>query len=202
VGCSAGPDVISSEATSFMHNSATQYGSVARFLHWAIAILIIVTLPCAWVMTNSGPGPLQNFLFVVHESIGLTVLALAILRVIWRLVEPPPPLPASVPPGQALLAHLNHWLLYLLLFLMPVSGYLSVVAGGYPLNFFGLFDVPRLVAKSDGLGKFTETAHFTLQYAVYALVLVHVAAALHHHWARHDGVLRRMWPARHAPAAE
>ena len=74
-----------------MHNSAAQYGSVARFLHWAIAILIIVTLPCAWVMTNSGPGPLQNFLFVTHESIGLTVLALAVLRVIWRLVEPPPP---------------------------------------------------------------------------------------------------------------
>jgi hypothetical protein len=98
LGRSAAPNVISSEATSFMHNSATQYGSVARFLHWAIAILIIVTLPCAWVMTNSGPGPLQNFLFVVHESIGLTVLALAVLRVIWRLVEPPPPLPASVKP--------------------------------------------------------------------------------------------------------
>jgi cytochrome b561 len=70
------------------------------------------------------------------------------------------------------------------------------------MNFFGLFDVPRLVAKSDGLAKFTETAHLTLQYAVYALVLMHVAAALHHHWVRHDGVLRRMWPARHVPAAE
>lgn len=182
--------------------TAPRNGSVARFLHWAIAILIIVTLPCAWVMTNSGSGPLQNFLFVVHESIGLTVLALAVLRVIWRLVEPPPPFPASVPPGQALLAHLNHWLLYFLLFLMPITGYLSVVAGGYPLNFFGLFDVPRLVAKSEGLGKFTETAHLTLQYAVYGLVLVHVAATLHHHWVRQDRVLRRMWPARQVSAAE
>ena len=85
---------------------------------------------------------------------------------------------------------------------MPITGYLSVIAGGYPMNFFGLFDVPRLVAKSEGLGKFMETAHLTLQYAVYALVLAHVAAALHHHWVRHDGVLRRMWPARHVPAAE
>ncbi len=184
-----------------MHNSAAQYGSVARFLHWAIAILIIVTIPCALVMTNSGPGPLQNFLFVTHESIGLTVLALAVLRILWRLVEPPPPLPASVPPGQALLAHLNHWLLYALLFVMPATGYLSVIAGGYPMNYFGLFDVPRLVAKNE-LGKFRETPHATLQYAIYALVLAHVAAALYHHVVRQDGVLRRMWPVRQVPAGE
>jgi cytochrome b561 len=85
---------------------------------------------------------------------------------------------------------------------MPVTGYLSVIAGGYPMNFFGLFDVPRLVAKSEALAKFTETAHLTLQYAVYALVLVHVAAALHHHLVRQDGVLRRMWPVRQVPAGE
>ena len=99
-----------------------------------------------------------------------------------------------MPAGRALIATVNHWLLYLLLFLMPVTGYLSVVAGGYPLNFFALFDVPRLVWKSEGLGKFTENAHLALQYAVYVLVLVHVAAALHHHLVQRDGVLRRMWP--------
>jgi cytochrome b561 len=185
-----------------MRDISTHYGAPARFFHWAIAILVIVTIPIAWAMLRVGEGPLQNLLFVVHESIGLSIFVLAVLRVVWRFVEPPPPLPASVPPGRALLAHINHWLLYLLLFLMPVTGYLSVVAGGYPLNFFALFDVPRLVGKSESLGKFTENAHLALQYAVYALVLVHVAAALHHHLVRRDGVLRRMWPGLRAASIE
>lgn len=177
-----------------MRDTPTQYGAPARFFHWAIAILVIVTIPIAWAMLRVGEGPLQNLLFVVHESIGLSIFVLAVLRVVWRFVETPPPLPASVPPGRALIARINHWLLYFLLFLMPVTGYLSVVAGGYPLNFFALFDVPRLVGKSESLGKFTENAHLALQYAVYVLVLVHVAAALHHHLVQRDGVLRRMWP--------
>src|SRR5258705_12707812 len=87
-----------------MRKSSRQYGSVARFFHWAIAILVIVTIPIAWTMLRIGEGPTQTLLFVVHESIGLTIFVLAILRVVWRFVEPPPPLPASIPPGQALLA--------------------------------------------------------------------------------------------------
>jgi cytochrome b561 len=183
-------------------NSATQYGSLARFLHWAIAVLIVVTIPCAWVMSHIGAGPTQNVLYVAHESIGLTVLALASLRLIWRLIDPPPPLPASVLPGKARLAHLNHQLLYLLLFLMPVSGYLFVIAGAYPMTYFALFDVPRLVGKNEDLSKLMETAHLSLQFAVYALVGLHVAAALHHHLVKRDGVLWRMWPVRRAPTVE
>ena len=178
-----------------MRNSPTQYGSLARFLHWAIAILIVVTIPCGVVMVRLGSGTAQNVLYVTHESIGLTILALAVLRLAWRLLDPPPPLPASMPPGQALLARLNHRLLYLLLFLMPASGYLFVIAGGYPMNYFKLFDIPRLVDKNEALSKLAETTHLGLQFAVYALVLGHVAAALHHHLVKHDGVLRRMWPA-------
>jgi cytochrome b561 len=177
-----------------MRNSPTQYGSLARFLHWAIAILVIVTIPIALTMLRVGEGPLQNTLFDLHEWIGLTIFALAVVRVVWRLVETPPPLPEGVPRFRALLARTNHWLLYLVLFLMPVTGYLSVVAGGYPLNYLGIAKVPRLVAKDEALGKFTENAHLALQYAVYALVLIHVAAALHHHLVKRDGVLRRMWP--------
>jgi cytochrome b561 len=195
MAASAGPAVTAStRQRARMRNTPTQYGALARFFHWAIAILVIVTIPIALTMLRVGEGPLQNLLFVVHESLGLSIFVLAILRVVWRFVEPPPPLPASVPAGRALIATVNHWLLYLLLFLMPVTGYLSVVAGGYPLNFFALFNVPRLVEKSESLGKFTESAHLALQYAVYVLVLIHVAAALHHHLVQRDGVLRRMWP--------
>jgi cytochrome b561 len=174
----------------------TQYGALARLFHWAIAALIVVTVPCGLVMSNIGPGPIQNTLYVSHESIGLTVLGLATLRLIWRFIDRPPPLPASVSPLQARAARLNHWLLYLLLFVMPASGYLLVIAGGYPMTYFALFDVPRLVDKNEQLSKLAESAHLTLQFAVYALVLLHVAAALHHHFVRRDGVLRRMWPER------
>jgi cytochrome b561 len=179
-----------------MSATPLHYGAPARFFHWAIAALIVVTVPCALVMTNIGAGPVQNTLYVAHESIGLTVLALATLRLIWRLVERPPPLPASVPPLQAQAARINHWLLYLLLFAMPATGYLLVIAGGYPMTFLALFDVPRLVDKSESLSKLMETGHLRLQFAVYALVFLHVAAALHHHFFKHDGVLRRMWPKR------
>ncbi len=179
-------------------NSPTQYGSIARFLHWATAILIIVTIPFGLIMVNIGPGTMQNVLYVTHESIGLPIVTLAVLRLIWRLADPPPPLPASIPPGQARLARINHQLLFLLLFLMPASGYLFVIAGGYPMNYFKLFDVPRLVDKNEGLSKLMETAHLSLQFAVYALVGAHVAAALHHHLVKRDGVLRRMWPERPA----
>jgi cytochrome b561 len=177
-----------------MAGNPTQYGAPARFFHWTIALLIVVTVPCAWVMTHIGPGAAQNLLYVSHESIGLTVLGLAVLRLSWRLVDRPPPLPASVKPAQALAARLNHWFLYLLLFAMPATGYLLVVAGGYPLNFFALFDVPRLVEKREDLAALAEAAHLSLQFALYALVVLHVVAALHHHFVTRDGVLRRMWP--------
>lgn len=179
-----------------LRNSPTQYGPFARFLHWTAAILVVMTIPAGVTMAHIGPGPAQNVLYVAHESIGLTILALATLRLAWRLADPPPPLPASVAPVQALLARLNHYLLYLLLFLMPATGYLFVIAGGYPMTWFALFAVPRLVGKNEGLSKLMETTHLGLQFAVYALVLAHVAAAFHHHLVRRDGVLRRMWPER------
>ena len=87
-----------------------------------------------------------------------------------------------------------HWLLYLVLFAMPVTGYLLVVAGDYPLTYFGLFDVPRFVGKHEPLSKFAESAHIALQWVIYALVAMHAGAALHHHFIRRNGVLRRMLP--------
>jgi cytochrome b561 len=183
-------------------NGSAQYGSLARFFHWAVALLVVATVPLAWAMLNLRSGPTQDLLFTIHQSIGLTIFALVVLRLAWRSANPPPPLPASVSPVQARLARLNHWLLYLVLVLMPVTGYLSVTAGGYPLSFFGLFDVPRLVAKGKSLAHLTEATHLALQYVIYALVVLHVAAALHHRWVKHDGVLRRMWPGRAAAPAE
>jgi cytochrome b561 len=174
--------------------SESGYDSGARFFHWLIAILVLAMIPMGLVMANSGPGTLQNVLYVSHESLGLTILALMLLRLLWRLTHRPPPPSAALNRFEIVASGANHWLLYLVLLAMPVSGYLFVVAGGYPLTYFDLAQIPRLMGKDKNFSELAETTHLTLQWAIYALVLLHAAAALHHHFIRRNDVLARMWP--------
>jgi cytochrome b561 len=173
-----------------------RYGAAARFFHWTTAALVLAMIPMGIVMIRLGRGTLQNVLFVTHESLGLTVFALTLLRLLWRLGHGAPPPSRALAPFEVQASRWNHALLYLLLLAMPVSGYLFVVWGGFPLNWFELAPVPRLVAKDEALGKIAEATHLALQWAVYALLLLHVAAALHHHFVRRNDVLRRMLPRR------
>jgi cytochrome b561 len=174
----------------------TQYGAGARFFHWTTAALVLLMIPMGIVMIRLDRGLLQNVLFVTHESLGLTVLALTLLRLAWRLGHGAPPPSRALAPYEVQASSANHALLYLLLLAMPVSGYLFVVWGGFPLTYFELATVPRLVDKDEPLSKLAQATHLTLQWAVYALVLVHAAAALHHHFVRRNDVFRRMWPRR------
>lgn len=171
-----------------------RYGPGARFFHWLIVILVLAMIPMGLVMANIAGGTLQNVLYVSHESLGLTILALMLLRLIWRLTHKPPPPSPALNHLEIVASGANHWLLYLVLLAMPVSGYLLVVAGGYPLTYFDLGQIPRLVAKDKNFSELAETVHLSLQWVIYALVLLHAAAALHHHFIRHNDVLARMWP--------
>jgi cytochrome b561 len=146
------------------------------------------------VMTSLDPGALQDALFVTHESLGLSLFAIILARLLWRLVYPPPPPSRDLSRLEIVASGAVHWLLYLALLAMPISGYILVVAGGDPITYFGLADTPRLLAKNRALSHIAETTHLTLQYAVYALLLMHAGAALHHHYGRRNDVLRRMLP--------
>lgn len=173
------------------------YGTVARACHWLTAALLLAIVPLGLTMGELPRGRLQNAFFLTHESLGLTVFGLTALRLLWRLARPP--LPASaLGPLERRASGAVHALLYLLLLLMPVTGYLFVAFSGIGLRYFGLVEVPALVAKAKPRADFALFVHANLQWAIYALVAIHVAAALYHH-RRGDGVLLRMLPARRRP---
>ena len=171
------------------------YDAAARAFHWGIVALVLVTMPIGIAMNDLvAEGPLQDALYVIHESIGVTIFCLMLLRLAWRLAHGAPAPAAELSRLEVLASQSVHALLYLVLLVMPITGYLLVVAGDYPLTYFGLFDVPRFLGKHEPLSKFAESAHIALQWVIYALVAMHAGAALHHHFIRRNGVLRRMLP--------
>jgi len=178
---------------------APVYRPAARALHWLTALLVLATIPAGVIMLQEGlPRSVQNTLFTFHKNIGPLILLLVLVRIGFRLANPPPPLPASVPVLQARIAGAVHLLLYLFLIVMAVSGYVRVVAGGFPLEVWDAIGVPRLLEKSETLAAQAKQIHATARYALVPLILAHVGGALYHAVILKDGVLRRMWPGRSA----
>ena len=174
-------------------NTHERWGSVSIGLHWTIAALILlVQLPAGLTMEAVGRGPLQDLLYNLHKTNGLVIFTLAVIRLGWRWSQPVPALPADLPGWQRIAARTSHTLLYLLLFLMPISGFLYTAMGGFPVPFFGLYDLARPVPENKPLAEVFQSVHVSLQYLLYAVVALHVAGALQHHLIRRDGVLRRM----------
>jgi cytochrome b561 len=138
----------------------------------------------------------REVLMLLHRSVGLLILALMVFRASWRLTHPAPPLPAGFPRIEALAAHADHALLYLLFLVMPLSGYLNAAAAGHWVSFFGLFAIPPLMPENPRLSQVAAAVHLTGQFVIYALVGVHVAAALMHRFVRRNGILERMLPLR------
>ncbi len=129
-----------------------------------------------------------------HKWIGLTVLSLTVLRLAWRWRAPPPPLPAAVTRLERRLAPIGHWLLLILLLVLPISGWLMSSAGGVAIFWFGLVPVPDLIGRDPELFEVLRTTHHWLAWTLMGVLAVHLAAVVHHDVLRRDGVLRRMWP--------
>ena len=167
-----------------------RYNAGARALHWIIAILLIVELALGLLHE-----PLEDVvkLIPLHKAIGLTILALSVGRLFWRLSWRRPPLPAAMPRWEAATAHGVHILFYFLLIAMPLTGWLFSSAGKYPLSWFGLFDVPKLPVTKDSLiYNISHEGHELMGWLFLALVVLHIAAAMRHHFILRDGLLRRM----------
>jgi cytochrome b561 len=143
-------------------------------------------------------SPRKLTLVSYHKWIGVTVFALMSLRWAWRLAHRPPPLPPKMPAWQRDAARLAHWVLYALLLAIPLSGWLYSSAVGVPTVYLGLWQLPDLVGKDKALAEALKLAHKSLNFTLLALVVVHVAAAIKHHFVDRDGLLTRMrpWPAR------
>lgn len=168
--------------------AGSRYSHVAIVFHWTIAALVVANLAIGLLHESLLRGTMG-----LHKSIGLTVLVLTAARVAWRLGHRPPPLPADVPPWARGSAHALHATLYLLMIVMPLTGW--AMGSGRdvprPVSWFGLFDVPPLPIGKAAAG-FGHDAHELLGWLMLGLVVIHVAAALRHHFLLRDGLLHRM----------
>ncbi len=172
--------------------SAMRYSTPAIVLHWLVALLIFVAFPLGLYMADLPLSPEKLKLFSYHKWIGVTVFMLAGLRVVWRLTHTPPPLPASVAGWQRRASAVAHGLLYLLILVIPISGWLMSSAKGVQTVWFGVLPLPDLIGKDKALGHLLEEVHETLNYTLLALVALHVAGALQHHFIERQPFLQRM----------
>jgi cytochrome b561 len=172
-----------------------RYTPTAMLFHWLIAALIIGTFSLGLVMTDiPGLTPTKLKYFSWHKWAGVTVLALATLRLLWRLKNTPPVYPAAMPAWQQSAAQRLHLLLYVLIFAVPLSGYFYTLASGVPVVYFGLFKLPVLIAPNPELKPVLKEVHFWLNMLLAGAVGLHVAAALKHLFIDRDGVMQRMLP--------
>ena len=171
-----------------------RYTATAIVLHWTMFALIAYGFAVAVSMVDLPLSPQKLKYFSWHKWTGVTVFLLALVRVAWRLTHPALALPATMPGWQRRAAAASHLLLYVLILVIPVTGWLYSSAAGVPTVYFGVLPLPDLLAKNKILAEQLKLVHVTLNYTMLALVIVHAAAALKHHFRDRDDVLARMLP--------
>jgi cytochrome b561 len=179
-----------------LKSGSDHWGSLAKSFHWTIVALLIVQGSVGLTMVRLPKSPSVIPLFSFHKSIGLTILALAILRLSWRAFDPRPDEPPGMPRWRVVGAHVGHALLYVLLFAVPLSGWwFDSVSALRPLYWFGLFEVPHLAGPDKELKDFAAAVHAFLFWVLFFVAAAHAAMALIHQFINRDNVLGRMWPA-------
>ena len=171
---------------------AMRYSTPAIVLHWLVALLIFVGFPLGVYMVDLPLSPDKLKLYSYHKWIGITVLMLAAIRVSWRLTHTPPPLPDSVAAWQRRASAIVHGLLYLLMIAIPLSGWLMSSAKGFQTVWFGVLPLPDLLEKNRELGDLLAGVHKALNFTLLGLVILHVGAALKHHFIERQPFLQRM----------
>ncbi|UNK50760.1 cytochrome b [Lysobacter sp. S4-A87] len=189
-----------------LKNTADRWGAISQLLHWLIVLLILGLGVVGLIMVELPKSPRYFWVYDLHKSFGISVLALMLLRLAWRLVAGAPQAVPGTPGWQHRIATVTHGLLYALTFAVPLSGWLyDSVSGLRPMRWFGLFKMPKIAAPSQELQPLVRDWHEWLFWILIALVAVHAAAALYHHLFQHDATLSRMLPGRRrapSPASE
>lgn len=173
---------------------ATRYTGIAITLHWLMAILIIGLFALGVYMHELPLSPDKLRLYAWHKWAGVCVFLLVMARLAWRITHRPPALPGHMPQFEQLVAHAGHHLLYLLMFAIPLSGWLMSSAKGFQTVWFGILPLPDLLEKNKEIGDLLQTVHWALNMLLAITVLGHAAAALKHHFITKDDILARMLP--------
>lgn len=178
-----------------LRNTESQYGSLAQLLHWVMAVLMIGIIAVGYYMDGlADDDPSRGTFYNLHKSTGILILALVIVRLTWRQINTRPILPESVLHWQKRLAHLAHALLYAFMFAMPLSGWAMSSAAGKAIPFYGLFELPPLIPKGSSYGGVAHDFHVLAWWGLLAIIMLHIAAALLHHFYYRDTTLKRMLP--------
>lgn len=177
---------------SDMTAAAPGYTLTARVLHWIVATLVLLMVPLGIVIANEWGGPAQQFLYNLHKSIGATLIPIVIVRLLYRINHPAPPLPSDIPAIQQFAAHATHWALYVLILAQPIVGYIMTSAYPAPVPFFGLFNLPAIWPANRALSEQLSVVHLYIGIAIAVVAAMHIGAALFHHFVRKDRVLMRM----------
>lgn len=175
-------------------NTINRFGSVSIFLHWLIALLMIGLLILGLYMVTLPINLEKLKLYGWHKEYGILVLMLAVVRVAWRLSNVAPLFPATMPTWQIWGAQSVHFAFYLLMFALPITGWMISSAAGLPVSFFGLFVLPDLISPSESLRILLADVHEWLGYALLLAICGHVGAALWHHYIDKDDTLTRILP--------
>lgn len=183
-----------------LKNSATEYGTVSKALHWLMAAIIVTLIGVGIYMADLPTDTVEQkkyaFQFVsLHKSFGVLVLMLIVVRLVWLRISPAPALPAAFAPKERKLVKALQGILYLLMILVPLSGYLMSNAGGHPVNFFGMGELPALIGKSKSVGGFAHEMHEILGWSILFVIILHMAGAIKHRLKDKGGemdILKRM----------
>ena len=170
----------------------TRYTAPAIGFHWLTFLLLAMGFALGLYMVDLPLSPAKLKYFSWHKWVGVTVFLLTAGRLLWRLTHPAPPLPTMLA-WQRRMAHVSHLALYVLLFVTPLSGWIYSSAAGLPTVYLGLIQLPDLVSRDRELAQQLKWLHHTLDATLAAFILIHIAAALKHHFLDRDGLLRRMW---------
>lgn len=181
-------------------STAAKWGAVTRIFHWGMLLAFAGMIPLGLYMTSLPLGVHKLRTYALHKSIGLSLLALAALRLAWRSTEHRPA-PPPMPRWQERAASAVHVALYALMFAVPLTGWLFNSAAGFPLQWFGISNLPALTAPNPGLKALARELHETGVWALVALVALHAAAALKHHFVDRDRTLSQMIPGVNVPDA-
>lgn len=176
-----------------------RWGPVSQAFHWLSAALLVAIATVGLVMEDMPNSPDKIGMYALHKSLGLTLLAIVVLRLLWRFMHP---VPADMPGLSAWVrrgAAAVHWGLYALMLAMPLTGWMLNSAEGFPLQWFRLFNLPAIAPESEALADLAEGLHENGFWVLVALVAGHVLAALYHHLFLGDGTLHRMLPGRRRP---
>ena len=177
-------------------NTSEQYGAIAKSFHWGLFVLITGLLCVGLYMASQTFTPELFTFYKWHKTLGVIALILIAARLLWRLLSPPPPLPADTSGFEKWAAHGTHLVLYILILIMPLSGWAMSSAAPFPNLIVGNVELPAIVAQNEADAEFFSSVHFWSSRLLIAVLVVHASAALFHHFVRRDHILARMLPGR------